>query len=121
MINEDFMKEMAKAPKQVKQDVQTDNGALQRMIDRSRKMPFKTEDLNDDAEMIKRVRHTMRPDEKLMEWYARTGLSKSQTALMSEAEILGWVLRAEEQGKDDPGAPRAAWAPKLEVPKFIQV
>jgi hypothetical protein len=77
-------------------------------------------DINDDQEMIRRVKHVLKPEETLGEFYARTGLSKSQAALMSEAEILGWSLRSDEQAKDDTNGPQSAWKAKpTSIPKFI--
>jgi hypothetical protein len=45
-------------------------------------------DINKDSEIIARVRNTMRPNEALGAWYARTGLRKSQILAMSEDEII---------------------------------
>ena len=89
---------------------QRDSGRLAREMEHAKRTPVKTVDLNDDPEMLALVAHVLKPNETLGEFYARTGLSKSQAALMSKAEILGFCLTVEKA--DDPNGPSPAWQPK---------
>ncbi len=61
----------------------------------------KTYDPNDDPEIIARVKHTMRPKEKLMQWFARTLIGRAAILEMSRTEISEAVARAEANSKED--------------------
>ena len=99
------------------QTPQKDSGRLARAIADAKVTPIKTVDLNDDPEMLALVAHVLKPGETLGEFYSRTGLSKSQAALMSKAEILGFCLTVERA--DDPNAPSPAWKPKAIPSHFV--
>jgi len=101
---EQFFKKMIPG-EPVKQGL-SDGDVIREMVERAaHKMPTVT-GIEDDAEMIERVKHTMRPKETLGAWYSRTGLSKTQAALMSEAEILAFVLRATANAADEIPEPK---------------
>jgi hypothetical protein len=59
---------------------------VNRLVTQAQAVPKVTVDPNVDAEVIARVKHTMRAGEKLMQWYARTGLGKSRVLQMSQSE-----------------------------------
>jgi hypothetical protein len=57
-------------------------------------------DLNDDPFIESKVRHTMRKDEKLGQWYARVGLGRSAILAMSRDEITEFAEQAEVNNRD---------------------
>ena len=48
-------------------------------------------DLNNDPEIVARVKHILLPGEKLGQFYARLGLGRAQIMTMSRSEISDWV------------------------------
>jgi len=56
---------------------------------------------SDDAAIIARIKHTMRPGEKLMQWYARIGLGRAQILAMSAVEIAKFVQASEESARTE--------------------
>jgi len=94
------------------------HGNIDAMIDRASASKMKTVSIDDDAEMIGMVKHVLKPNETLGEFYARTGLSKSQAALMSKTEILGFCLTAEQNQADEVSM---AHQPRVKIPKFIKL
>jgi hypothetical protein len=75
----------------------------------------------EDQELVSRIRHTMKPGEKLIQWYARVGLGKSQIMTMTKSEITRAVELAEERAKDDTTAPEQFLARPRPAKFFIQV
>jgi len=61
----------------------------------------KAYDPNDDPEIIARIKHTMKPNEKLMQWFARTMIGRASILSMTKAEITAAVARSEENAKHD--------------------
>jgi hypothetical protein len=92
---------------------------MARLIQRARETKVVTLDLDNDPETRNRLRHVLGRHEKLGQFFARTGLAKSQIAQMSKSEITAFVSLAAERAKDDPSAPSQSWEPKSVPPKFI--
>jgi hypothetical protein len=88
------------------------------MIDRAKRTPIKEVD-QEDPEIISKVRHTMLPKEKLMEWFSRVGLGKAQImAGMSKRDISRFVEQAERnRAEEDTVSPMF----QRTVPKFLMV
>jgi hypothetical protein len=83
------------------------------IIDAYRNAPrLKPVDLNDDPSVLGRIKHVLKPKEKLLEFYARTGLGKSQLMTMSRDEIKCFVAQAEANRKQEPLPPPEAYEPR---------
>jgi hypothetical protein len=68
---------------------------INRLWDSLKTLPkLQVVDPENDHEVIGRVRHVMVKNEKLMEFYARTGLGRAQILRMSRDEISSFVERA---------------------------
>ncbi len=73
--------------------------------------------LEGEDEIVRRVRHTMKKGEKLIEWFARVGLGRSQIFSMSRSEIEAFAEQAdrnnEESGVREPRESSGArnWTP----------
>lgn len=72
-----------------------------------------------DIEVRDRVRHVMKPKEKLMEFYARTGLGKPQIMIMSRDEISLFVEQAERNRAAEALPRPQAFEPKQPPHKFL--
>src|SRR5260221_10372535 len=80
-------------------------GTIDAQVDRMSKL--KAVDPDDDHEVKMRVGHTLRPGEKLGQWYARTGLGRAQALAMSKEQIIRFVELREADNTDDcPREPR---------------
>jgi hypothetical protein len=67
----------------------------------------------EDPAIIARVRHTMLPKEKLMSWFARTGIGRAEIlAGLSRDEISRRVALAEQNRKNEPLPPPELFEPK---------
>src|SRR5579871_3025893 len=75
------------------QPAQTESAAEQRILEKQiNSLPkMQVSDPNQDWGIINLVSHVMRKNEKLMEFYARVGLSRAQIATMSKSEISKFV------------------------------
>jgi hypothetical protein len=82
------------------------------IIDAYRKAPKMRPIDTEDQEVIRAVKHTMRKGEKLIQWYARVGLGKSQILRMTKDEISRVVAQAEINRKEEALPPREAYEPK---------
>src|SRR5258708_23791419 len=83
----------------------SNDAQIDAQIDRMSKL--KAVDADDDHEMKMRVGHTLRPGEKLGQWYARTGLGRVQALAMTKDEITRFVeLRDADNTDDCPREPR---------------
>jgi hypothetical protein len=69
------------------------------VISKIKKM--QTIDPNDDYSVRHRVEHVMQKNEKLMEFYSRTGLGKAQILQMNKAEITRAVELADARNAED--------------------
>ena len=93
---------------------QTFGQILGRIVDAYKRAPRLKPIDADDPLVIDRVRHTMRKGEKMMSWYARTGIGKTQAMTMSRAEITRFVQQAETNRTQEPLPP-----PELMEPRRI--
>ena len=75
-------------------------------------------DPNSDPETIERVRHVLRPKEKLLEFFARTGLGKAQVATMTRSQITRFVEQVERNKANEPST--AHFEPRG-VPRTITI
>jgi len=57
--------------------------------------------IEDDRDFINHVKHTMRPKEKLMQWIARTLISREQAFAMTKDELTARVKLADEHNAAD--------------------
>ena len=62
-------------------------------------MPANAHYPSDDAEIIRRIQHVLRPGEKLMQFYARVGLGRAQILAMTSVEIAKFVQVSEESAR----------------------
>jgi hypothetical protein len=72
-----------------------------------------------DLEVVRRIRHTLRENEKLGEWYSRTGLGRSQVLQMTRDEVSARVALAERNSiAEGVREPRGSLAlpPEIHVP-----
>ena len=91
-----------------------------RMVKYAHEHPLTIIDPNDDPQFIQAIRHTMLPDENLMEWIARNGISRAQALAATPQELTARVKQATENAASEEIA-TSSWRPKTNVPKFIQV
>lgn len=93
---------------------------LDAMIDKAASTPMKVISADDDAAFISKVRHTMLPNEHVLEYCARVGLGPGQAQFMTAAEITAFVDAAMKRSADtaevDP-----SWNRKIEVPKRFKL
>ena len=75
--------------------------------------------VSDDAELLKRTEHVRRPKEVMMQFYARTGLGKSQILTMTKDEISKFVEIAEQSAKDTAQVNVRDFEPKRVPPRFV--
>jgi hypothetical protein len=64
---------------------------------------------NEDPEVISRVKHVLLKKEKLMSFYARTGLGKAQIMTMSGVEIARFVETATANSLNEPAPILTVW------------
>jgi len=57
--------------------------------------------INEDHATENRVKHTMKKDEKLSEWFSRTQIGRAQALSMSKEQITRAVALAEERNRED--------------------
>jgi hypothetical protein len=94
-------KQAARTPLPINNQV-TDSQAIGDLIQSYKRAGKpKAYDPNDDPEIIARVKHTMRPKEKLTQWFARTLIGRAAILQMSRAEISEAVARAEANSTED--------------------
>ena len=76
--------------------------------------------MEEDKEFIARVKHTLRPKEKLAQWLARTLITRAQALAMTPAELSARVKQIEEhdaaEGPREPRRPASPFVPVDEVP-----
>lgn len=79
-------------------------------------------DPNSDDTVLQRIKHVLNRGEALMEFYARTGLSRAQILTMSRDEISLFVEQV-ESSREDYRPPAIALTQPIAVPKklFIKV
>jgi hypothetical protein len=94
------------------------NDMLDRQMQHARKNPVKTNDLEADSQYRELIAHVLKPNEKLGEFVARTGLGKMQALGMSKEEITRFVQVAEERENDSPYSP-AAWQRTNNLPQHF--
>ncbi len=86
---------------------------------------MKVIDPNTDHAVEHRIKHVLRTNEKLMEFYSRVGLGRAQILSMSKEEISLFVENAERNAADDVKAPvaRITFAPgtRPAAPRFLMV
>jgi hypothetical protein len=76
---------------------------LERLIQRNVETPRTTTGMREDGkyllagedEIVRRVGHTMKRGEQLIQWFARVGLGKAQILSMSKSDITKFVEQAE--------------------------
>jgi hypothetical protein len=68
--------------------------------------------LDEDHEIVHKVKHTMKKGEHLGEWYARTQIGRAQILQMDKDEITHAVARAEQRNLNEVQEPKP--------PKFTQ-
>ena len=88
------------------------------MLEQARQQKIVPVDL-ENPEIRQRVKHVLESrDERLGQFYARTGLGRHQIEHMSKDEISQFVARATQNNADDPAAP-AHWEPAKTPKKFF--
>lgn len=92
-------------------------GMLTRLYRTAPKMRVASAD--DDPEMHDRIRHILKQGEKLGEFYARTGLGRSQALLMSCDQILEFVEQAEKNRVEEGSPPATVWEPRRPPKQFF--
>lgn len=65
---------------------------------------------NDDPAVERRVKHVVKRDETLTEFYARVGLGRAQILSMSRDEIARFAEHAEQNAADGVPAPVSSFA-----------
>ena len=73
-------------------------------------------DPNEDHAVIGRVQHVMLKNEKLMQFYSRTGLGRAQILQMTRDQITNFVERAETNRRNEVAMPPPAIAAPQTVP-----
>src|SRR5580698_6384592 len=99
-------------------------GALGREYQTAAKMfttdPKEAQALTEDPKVIGRVKHVMKSKEKLMQFYARTGLGKAQIMKMSRWEISAFVERVTKNAANEPGPILSVWE-QAPLPKKFSI
>jgi len=58
-------------------------------------------DLNDDPSVLARIKHVLKPNEKLLQFFARTGLGRTQALTMTRAEVSQFVEQVERNRQQE--------------------
>lgn len=72
-----------------------------------------------DVEVMGRVKHVLKPNEKFLQFVARTGLGPASILAMSREEITRFVEQAERNRAEEALPPPTVFEPKQPPQKFF--
>ena len=109
----------ASAPERVHKMQPTDAQVIGDLAQRYRNAPKPVVfDPNKDDEVLKRVAHVLKPNEKLGGFYARTLIGRAALLTMSKEEITRAVALAEANRAEEPLPPPELFEPKRLPARF---
>ena len=93
------------------------DGLVKRLLAAPRTLTGMAQDgkyhLEGEDDIVRRIAHTMKKGEKLIQWFARVGLGRSQILQMSKSEISAFVEQAERNNSEGPREPEPAPMPAV--------
>lgn len=80
---------------------------------------LKPVDPDADTEVMARIKHVLKPNEKFLQFVARTGLGPASIRCMSRDEIAAFVEQAERNRAEEALPPPQAFEPQQPPKKFL--